>query len=218
MLGYTLEEVSSKGYVVGLPFSLNSNCEPREISGSNENITGLICVDGGVSVSFVASNKTGILEYGYTPVSPRSYEMIIQVTGLPLTKEDSHIRLNMGFLFSRKTATVDGDTVTVKRDGKDDLYGVVSRYAYIDGKRVKVDFDIKSVGGIGIPGFLVEGINAAFGDYSHRLVVVDFPAGVTNFIYNSAVGAGSNAFHASASTTALSFFVVFISIIALMLF
>jgi len=226
MIGITLEEINGKGKTVGTPISLSFDCNAANYTSKNGRVAGMTCTrheiipaEFTVKIAFVASDEAGILQYGYTPVSPRSYNMIVEVPDYKFASVSNHLRLKFGFLFPSKSGDIKGDTVVVQREDQEDLYGVISHYAVINGERVKVDAVLEKGDGIGIPGLVARGVQTAFGSggFSYRIAQVDFPKGKNNFIYDPAIGVGANVYHASASTAALSILAALASFLAFVL-
>jgi len=209
MAAFTIAEFTSKGeYVEGTAVALSDNsCDPESIE--SDGISGMTCTmtpkgtDAKVTVTYVTSEKAGILKYGNTPVSPRSMEMIIKVDGFKLTSKKNHIRMLLGFLSASGSAEVDGNAKVIKNKDADDVYVAASEYAVIDDKRVEVDVSIKS--GHEDLGSVEAILEATLGgSLDTQLVNVDFPAGEESFIYDPAAGSGSNVYLAGANTAALS--------------
>jgi len=210
MAGLYLQEFTSKGDAAGSPVFLtvaDESCKPEAIK--EDEIKGMTCTmtpkgtDAKITVTYVTSEKAGILKYGYTPVSPRSMEMIIKVDGFKLSDKKNHIRLVLGLLTASGKGEVEGNAKVIKNENKDDVYVAASEYAVIDDKRVQVDLSIKS--GHEELGSVEAMLSATLGgSLDTQLVNVDFPAGEESFIYDPAAGSGSNVYLAGASTAALS--------------
>lgn len=222
MAALSMQEVDADNKPVGklipLVASLLNPCIDQEINGDNGNLTGLYCTfkagDAEVTTTFVTSKKAGILEYGHTPVSPRSYELIVEVKDFKLDNTKNHVRMDIGLLTASGAADVKGSASVVHREGHDDIYAVASNYAVVDKERVSVDVKVQS--GSADMGDLAEGILkvALGGNVDAQIAQVHFPAGATNFIYDPAVGAGSNVYEAGAASLALSVFVALLCVFA----
>ena len=214
MAALTIQEFTPKGESVGTPILLSDNsCDPEAIKA--EDINGMTCTmtlkgtDAKVTITYVTSEKAGILKYGNAPVSPRSMEMIIKVDGFTLYDKNNHIRLVLGLLTASGKGEVEGNAKVIKNENTDDVYVAASEYAVIDDKRVEVDVNVKS--GFSDLGSVEAVLQATIGgSIDTQLVNVDFPAGEESFIYDPAAGAGSNVYLAGASTAALSLLVALV--------
>jgi len=180
------------------------------------NLNGITCTyspsgnKADVTITYVTSTKAGIMKYGYTPVSPRSLEMIIEVADFDLSSKKNHIRLSLGLLTASGAGSVEGNANIVHREGEDDLYAAASAYAVIDGKRKSVDVTVKS-GADGLDSTSKLILNAALGgNIDAQIAYVDFPAGEDSFVYDPACGAGKDVYKAGASSVALSVLVALV--------
>jgi len=219
MAALGLQELDSDDKIVKevlLNAPVTSPCVAKEIHGDDGNLNGLACTyspiasSAQVTVTYVTSKKAGIMKYGNTPVSPRSFEMIIEVAGFPLSDKKNHVRLNLGLLTASGAGSVDGSANVVHRDGQDDLYVAASQYAVIDGKRDEVKVTVKS-GAQNLDTISQAILNVALGgSIDAQIAHVDFPAGATDFVYDPACGAGKDVYEAGASTVALSVLVALV--------
>ena len=211
-----IEEVDKDGNVVKsyavvfscIPGSKKEEGEVTYVSCSGKQLGSLSGPE--FTVTYVTSKVGGILKYGQTPVSPRSFEMIVEGKNFKLQSEENHLRAKVALITASGKGNVKGAAQVRKVDGTE-VYAAASSYVVVDGERVKVDVSVKSETfnpPAEISGKLLE---AAFGgEFDARIASVDFPAGKTNFIYDPAVGAGSNVYKAGASTAVMSFFVVLV--------
>jgi len=223
MAAISLQECDDMGKAISNIVPLNAPnadaCSPKELHGDGENLDAITCTyspsgnSGTVTITYITSKIAGILGYGYTPVSPRSLEMIIEVKNFHFSdKKSGHVRLNLGFLTASGEGSIDGNSDVVRRSGHDDLYISASQYAIVDNKRKEVKVNISS-GSTGFTGIAELILNAALGGKMNAQIAhVDFPVGVDSFIYDPAVGVGSQVYQAGASTTVLSVLVVLVSI------
>lgn len=222
MAALSLEEFTPDGkYVDDTIVLLNSDtCSPKEIEGK-KGLKGMTCVmnlknkatsnNFKVTVTYVTSDKAGILKYGKTPVSPRSIEMIIEVEDFQLTDKKNHVRMNLGFVTASGDIDYDGNAkFIVKNDEK--IYVAASGHAMVGDARADVDVNFTS-------GSLPEGLKATFDaivglltgfKFDLSITHVDFPAGAQSFIYDPATGTGSNVYMAGASTVTLSALVLLV--------
>ena len=163
------------------------------------------------TVTYVTSKKSGILKYGETPVSPRSFEMIVEGKNFTLADQENHLRAKVALITASGEGNVKGEAQVRKVEGTE-VYAAASSYVVVDGERVKVEVNVKSEG-YERPraDFSAKLLEAAFGvNFDAQIASVDFPAGKTNFVYDPAVGAGSNVYKAGASTAVMSFLVVLV--------
>jgi len=227
MAALTMQEFDANNKPVGdlLYMHPQVSCGGEKISGDNGNITGLTCsfkatkasllgfipTDVDVTITYVTSMKAGILEYGKTPVSPRSYEMVIEVKNYPLSKDENHVRMHLGFLSVSIGAEMSGSAKEViHKEGQDDVYVAASEYVIVGNNVAKVNVNVTS-GNPGISDFMEAALEVALGaQFDARIATVDFPAGAKDFIYDPAVGAGKSVYEAGASTVALSFLVALV--------
>jgi len=209
----SMQEVDKKGNAVGPQITFTpesaSACKPKVISGAEGRLSGTTCTLSTVAsaltitVTFVSSKDAGVVEYGNTPVSPRSFEMIIEVNNFYLSDSKNHVRMSVG-IFS-PSGTVENNAVVFHREGKEDLYAAMSNQAVVDGKNVAVTVKIES----GSPrldhttqALLLAALNNTI--VTPRVASVDFPAGVTNFVYDPAVGTGVNIYSATTAGSSTS--------------
>jgi len=201
---------------------LLSSCSADGIEGDDKNLMGRTCTfspsdcSADVTVTFVTSKKAGILEYGETPVSPRSFEMIVEVEDFPLSDKNNHVRMEVALLTAKGAGEVKGNADVVRRPGKEDLYVAASTHAIVDGKRkeVNVYVDGKTEGEFGAVASAALSVALGSKDFSFNIAHVDFPAGATSFVYDPVVGAGSNVYDAEgASSVALSLLVALVCVL-----
>jgi len=229
MAALGMQEVDEDGKEVGdfIPFVspvyvplLSPGCDPTEISDDDDIVKGLTCRfkpsegDGvGVTVTFVTSKYAGVLEYGQTPVSPRSVDMVIEVDDFDFENKKDHVRMKFALFTLSGEGEVDQDSF-VARTEKEDLYLALCRHVLVDGEREDVSIKIESGSIADLGSIVTTALKAAFesfgGEMDARIAYVDFPAGVEDFIYDPAMGAGNNVYRAGASTVALSLFVALI--------
>jgi len=222
MAALTLMEVTPDG-VPNLKsvITLNSGeCSPKELDGSSKATNGMSCVMNlkdsqsnhcKVTVTYVTSKRAGILKYGQTPVSPRSIDMIIEVEGFHLSDPKNHARLSLGFATVSGELEEESHAEFIEKDGER-IYVAASSHVVVDDKVADVNVKITS-------GSAPSGVEKAFKDivglalgtnFDLRIANVDFPEGVTDFVYDPACGAGSTIYAAGASTVALSLLVVLV--------
>jgi len=223
MAALGMQEYDPDDKAVGKYVSFAHGCSSSdELSGDSGNLKGLSCVlspsgtSAKVTVTYVTSKKAGILEYGHTPVSPRSYEMVIEVKDFPLTDDKNHVRLDVALITASGAGDIEGNANVVHREGKEDIYAVASEYAVIDGKRKEIDLKVESAAydlGLSAEALLKVALS---GTIDVRVAQVNFPAGAKNFVYDPAVGAGCNVYEAGASTVALSLLIAVLCALALL--
>jgi len=211
-----LQEMDADNKAVGSVITFNtpvtSLCTKKDLSGDQDNLKGITCTyspagtAAEVTVTYVTSKRAGIMKYGYTPVSPRSLEMIIEVSGFKLSNDKNHARLVLGLLTASGAGQVDGSANVVHREGQEDLYIAASTRAVIGGDNTEVNVNIKS--GANSLDTISEAILkiALGGSIDAQIANVDFPAGEESFVYDPALGAGKDVYEAGASTVALSVF------------
>jgi len=235
MVALGMQEVDENNEEVGefIPFTspvyvpiLSPGCNPTELSDEDGIISGLSCRykpsegDGaGVTVTFVTSKIAGVMEYGQTPVSPRSFDMIIEVDDFEYIdkkhKKEDHVRMKFAMFTLSGEGEITEDAL-LSRTGKEDLYVALCHHALVDGERVEVGLSIKSdeVTGLDSHSVIFEALKKAFesfgGTWDARIAYVDFPTGETDFVYDPAMGAGEVIYKAGASSVALSFLVAVI--------
>jgi len=208
MAALGMEEVDPQGNTVGetIPFRVPLFSDPsvEEITGDDGNLNGYTCnfspagTTAKVTVTYVASKKAGYLDYGHTPVSPRSFEMVIEVKDFPLTSSKNHVRMNVALLSANGAATLDGNAKVIPRFvDEDDLYIAVSNVTSTDDKLAEVQVDITA--SLADYGVVIDSIlTAALGaNYDSHVAKIDFPAGATNFVYDPALGVGSIIYNAA---------------------
>jgi len=222
MAALTLEEYTNKGeYVQGSRIILaSSSCDPDEVK-EKEGVHGLTCTmkfddDCKVTVTYLTSKQAGILEYGDTPVSPNTIEMVIEVKKFKLSDKKHHVRLNVGMVSASGEGTADGDIKSIEHDGET-IYVAASHYADVDGKREVVTVDLKSGSLLDDSSYLTS-FDLAMkgtlgGNYDAHIAHIDFPAGATNFIYDPAAGCGENVYKAGASTVTLSLLALIVCVL-----
>jgi len=225
MAALGMQEYTPDGKPVGdyFPFTLNIAkpvCGGDDLDGDDGNLTGSVCSwkpnllkSLKITSTYVTSKKAGILKYADTPVSPRSYEMIIEVEDFDLSDKENHVRMDIGLLTASAAGKLEGNANVVHREGKEDLYVAVSGRAVVDGESTEVDVSIKS-GATGLSGFAEAALSVALGgNIDAQIAHVDFPAGAKNFVYDPAVGAGRDVYEAGASSVALSLLVALVCVL-----
>ena len=210
-----IQEVDKDGVVVnGYPVAYSCTTN-KKTEGDVTYITcsGTHAMGPEFTVTYVTSKTSGIVGYGQTPVSPRSFEMIVEGKGFQLQSNENHLRAKVALITASGEGNVKGEAQVRKVEGTE-VYAAASSYVVIDGERVKVNVEVKSEqyesprSEVDLSAKLLE---AAFGgNFDARIASVDFPAGKTNFVYDPAVGAGSNIYKAGASTAVMSFLVVLV--------
>jgi len=207
MAALGMQEYDADGNAVGnfiyfrTPFS--SPCAAEDIDADDGNLKGLTCTFSPVNCSadvvftYVASKKAGFLDYGHTPVSPRSLEMIIEVKNFPLSDPSNHVRMKFGFFSALGAAELKGTAIVVPNLLGEDTYTATSKYGVVDDNRVEVQVDF-TVGSAEM-GAIADGVLKAAlgGNFDAQIATVDFPAGATSFIYDPVVGSGKNVYEAA---------------------
>jgi hypothetical protein len=201
---------------------LNPVCDDHSINGDGDNLKGVYCTfspygnSADVTVTYVTSKKAGVLEYGETPVSPRSYEMIIEVKKFPLSNEKNHVRMDIGLLTASGAGDVDGSARVINHAGEK-VYVAASTHAVVNGKRTDVDVKVESGSAEEIGTSAEVALKVALGgNIDAQIARVHFPAGATAFVYDPAMGAGCNVYDAGASTVALSLLVALLCVLVYM--
>jgi len=209
-----------------------AGCSAEKLTGANDAVNGLTCtftpVDSSakVKITYVSAEKAGVLSYGKTPVSPRSYEMIIEVSGFPLSNLKNHVRLNVALFSAAGTGSVEGRTLIIPTITKENVYSAVADKAIVDDHSVSVKVTIKAdLADLSVATTTV--IKAALGEnFNSQIAEIDFPAGARSFVYDPVVGVGANVYDAippekvvpaeesSASAYALSMLVALICVFA----
>jgi len=222
----SMQEYTPAGEAVGDKITLNTPitkpCDAQEVSGADGEVSGVTCTyspsktSATVTVTYVSAEKAGILRYGKTPVSPKSYEMILEVKNFPLTSSRNHVRMSIALFSAAGTAVLDGKSVIVP--GGKDMYSAVSDYAVIDDDHAEVKVTINA-GSAELQATAEAIIKGSVGrDFDAYIADVDFPAGAKSFIYDPVVGVGANVYKAaifdrqgsSACTAALSLLVALV--------
>jgi len=192
-----LSEVKPDGTSAGNVIGLRGACTPEEIKEGD--IAGLTCTQThdacNVTVTFVTSAQAGILKYAANPVSPRSMEMILDVNGFPLKDEQNHVRLDIALIIAEGEGELKGNASIKKIEGEDVYAGVSTQFVSENGI-YEADVNVVS----GLPGVDIL-TNATFrsifgSNFTGKIAHIDFPAGAKNFVYDPAVGSGSNVYEA----------------------
>jgi len=221
MVALSMDECDPDGkYVDGTHVRFISTPTVEEVN--SDGIRGMICSEDlnnagktnpvKVKITYLTSEKAGILKYGNAPVSPRSLEMIIQVENFKLTDKNNHIRLNLGFVDASGSGHISGNAEVVKKNGIE-TYVAVATHAVINDKVTDVDVNVKT-DALGEDALSLASFNAVMqivmnGNVDTRIATVDFPAGAQSFVYDPAAGTGPNVYgKSSASTAAISLFVL----------
>jgi len=202
MAALGLQEYTPDGEKVGKFVSFKYPCSSKELERDDDNLSGSYCTftqnSVKITITYLASKKAGVVEYGNTPVSPRSYDMLIEVRDFPLSDPKNHIGLTINLFSSYGAGDLEGVGTVVHREGKDDLYAAVSRHAVIEGVRTKVNVDMDYGEKADVSSVTSTVLKEALGSEFDTVVArVDFPAGVSNFIYDPVLGAGSNVYNAA---------------------
>jgi len=193
--------------------SANKVCDPKKID--KDGVYGMSCkVDydmATVIISFLTSEKAGILDYGETPVSPRTVEMTIEVQNFKLTDNKNHVRLNLGFVSGEGSGNVKGNAKVISKDGES-VYVAASASAVIEKKLVDVKVNVN--GDFGNYTNLLQNFDVIMkftlgAKYDAHVAHIDFPAGEKSFVYDPAAGTGAVIYDAtkepsSACTASLS--------------
>jgi len=207
MAALGMQEYDPEGNAVGdfvlFRSPLNSPCAAEDIDGDDGNLKGLSCTfspaesSAKVTVTYVASKKAGFLDYGHTPVSPRSLEMIIKVDDFPLSDPKNHVSMKFGFFAASGASQLKGTAIVVPNINNEDLYTATSKYGVVDDSSVELQIDF-NVGSAEL-GALADGVlKAVLGvDFDAQIADVNFPAGATSFIYDPVVGVGKNVYEAA---------------------
>lgn len=145
-----------------------------------------------ILITFVVSNKVGILEYGNTPVQPRSIETIIEINNWPYASTSNTLSLEMvagsgsASASGREFVSVLGGAKVYLRaaagvsvDGKD---GSVSASAWAD---ASFDTDLEGLAGLKNQ---LQGRYA--GSTTLKKTEIKFPAGAAKIIYDPTLGQG----------------------------
>ena len=209
-----IQEINKSGEVVKF-YIVDPGCKKGKEKTEGD-VTYFSCtgtVDNGpeFTVTYVTSKVAGIVNYGETPVSPRSFEMIVEGKNFVLADQENHLRAKVALITASGSGDVKGEA-KVRKVGNTEVYAAASSYVVVDGERVKVDVSVKSERYDEPTEVTASAIlRAAFGgSVDAQIASVDFPAGKTSFIYDPAVGAGTNIYKAGASTAVMSFLVVLV--------
>jgi len=235
MAALYMQEVDSNNKAVGDKIYLRPKglFDSKKISGDGDSLTGLTCTfkavkynalsvaeetSAEVTLTYITSKKPGILAYGNTPVSPRTFETVIEVKNFPLSDAKNHVRMNLGFLAVTAGLDVSGKaTEVIHHEGHDDVYVAASTKAIVGGDKVDVSVEIAADGDADVGEIIEASLKAALGaSFDTHIAHVDFPAGAKDFVYDPALGAGVNIYQAagdSAATAALSLLVLLISVL-----
>jgi len=222
MVALSMDEFDADGkYVDGSHVSFRSDSDVEEIKSGD--ISGMTCTENinnagktnpvKAKITYLTTQKAGILKYGDTPVSPRSIDMIIQVENFKLSDKKNHIRLNLGIVDAAGSGKISGNAEIVKKNGIE-TYVAVNTHAVVDDKTTEVEVSVKN-GNLGEDSLSLAAFNAVMqltmsGQADTRVVTVDFPAGVQSFVYDPAAGTGFNVYKSGASTAAISLFVLLV--------
>jgi len=192
-----LSEVKPDGTSAGNVMSLQGACTPQEIKDGD--VAGLTCTQTHdackVTVTFVTSAQAGILKYAANPVSPRSMEMILDVNGFPLKDEQNHVRLDIALIVAEGEGELKGNASIKKIEGEDVYAGVSTQF--VSGNGI-YEADVSVVSGLpGVDMIANATFRSIFGaNFTGKIAHIDFPAGEKNFVYDPAVGSGSNVYEA----------------------
>jgi len=171
-----------------------------------------------VLITFAVSSKVGILDYGNTPINPRTLETIIEINGWPYASPSNTLSLEVvagsgggsttatGRLFSSVASSKVYLRVAsgVSVDGRD---GAVSTSAWAD---ASFDADLPSLGLL-----KAQAESAIAGAINLKKTEIKFPAGAAKIIYDPTLGQGEPM--NSAVGNVVSFVaIVFAAIIAVM--
>jgi hypothetical protein len=236
MAALHMQEVDANNKAVGDRIYLRPKADfvSKKLGGDTESVTGLTCTfkavkynalsvadetSAEVTLTYFTSKQAGILSYGDTPVSPRSFETVIEIKNFPLSDAKNHVRMDLGFLAVTAGLDVSGKaTEVIHHEGYDDVYVAASTKAVVGNDKVDVKVEIAADGDADV-GDIFKGIlKAALGaSFDTHIAHVDFPAGAKDFIYDPALGAGKTTVYEaagdSAATAALSLLVLLISVL-----
>jgi len=207
MTALGMQEYDARGNAVGKYISLKHTSLYNKINAEDGNLNGLSFsytpsdTSAKVTVTYITSMKAGIVEYGNSPVSPRSFEMIIEITGFPLSDAANHVRMDIGILTSPGVGKVESNSVVLRRKGQEDMYVGLSSYTIVDGERASVSVSMES-GEVDTGDVSKKILKTALGgDFDAQIAHIDFPAGRGDFIYDPALGSGKNVYAAAESSS-----------------
>jgi len=200
---------------------LSSACKGKKFTDKDEDLYGFSCeyspsgTGADVTLTYVTSKRAGVLEYGKTPVSPRTLEMIIGVDGFELKDKKNHVRLDLALVTASGAGKIEGNANVVHRQDMEDLYVAASESVVIDKKPGHVSIDVDTQAVADIAEFVKKILNVALdATFDAKLTHVHMPAGAKDFVYDPAAGSGTVVYKAynSASASALSLLVALICV------
>lgn len=165
-----------------------------------------------ILITFAVSTKVGILEYGNTPINPRTLETIIEINNWPYASSSNTLSLEVVAGSGAATATgrlfssISNSKVYlrvasgVSVDGRD---GTVSTSAWAD---ASFDADLPSLALL-----KAQAESAISGTINLKKTEIRFPAGAAKIIYDPTLGQGepmNSAVGKVVSFVALAFFAV----------
>lgn len=209
-------EIDNNGHTIKT-YNLHFGCnymEGTERSVSYRGCRGKHADGPEFTLLYVATQESGIINYGEAPVSPRSFEMILEGKGFTLQSPKNHLRAEVLFFVGSGKDDFTGDA-QVLRINETDVYAAASSHAIIDNELTKVELSVHS-SSYNIPAddLLVKILRGAYDlQFSTQALSVDFPVGKTNFIYDPAVGAGVNVYKAGANVAVVSIFAMLLSVV-----
>jgi len=229
MIALGMQECNENNLPVGEYVALNtpsgllsSACKGKKFTYKDEYLYGFSCeyspsgTDADVTLTYVTSKNAGVLEYGKTPVSPRTLEMIIAVDGFKLKDKKNHVRLDLALVTASGAGKIEGNANVIHREDMEDLYVAASESVIIDKKPGSVSIDIDTEAAAGIADFVKKILNVALdATFDAKLTHVHMPAGAKEFVYDPAAGSGTVVYKAynSASASALSLLVALICVL-----
>lgn len=165
-----------------------------------------------MKVYFITTTESGFIKYGETPVSPRSFTIVVEGKNFTLQKPENHLRADLVFFVPKNTGNFTGDGQRRNINGTD-VYGMAAPFAIVDGQRIEVEQSGAATPyHMPVDDLMVKILTAAFdAEQSTMDYSAEFPKGKTDFIYSVAVGAGAAVYTGSASTAVLSLFVFLVS-------
>jgi len=228
MAALSIEEYDTNGEPVpNTRVPLMGECNPQKIVKNG--VTAMACEmdvknarneEIKVIVSFLTSEDAGRVKYGYSPVSPRSIEMLVEVQNFNLhdRSRKNHARMDFAFVSASGTGTIDGNAKYIKQDGEK-VYVAASGNAICDEDTADVGVTIE-VGNIpddlGLTSFDKLADITVGANYTIHIAHIDFPSGKRDFVYDPAAGAGAIVYD-SAATAALSLLAALVCALLLLL-
>jgi len=203
MAALGMQEYDRSGKPVGDFINFKKAVGYDKVKADNGNLNGLSFsyspsgTSAKVTFTYMTSLKAGIIEYGNTPVSPRSFELIVEVNDFPLSSPSNHVRLDIGVLTASGSSKLEGNSVVMHRQGQEDVYVAASNYAIVGGARTKVSVQMKKgeADTGDVSGKILK--TALGGEFDTQIAHIDLPAGASSFVYDPALGSGKNIYAAA---------------------